>query len=268
MKKMTFAVWFTALLAVFTFSSCLDDETGGTRQASEIVKVNGYMGTYSFKSAHGYELIPTNAGALTMDINREFAFIQYGYNSDDVTQNMKKINVQLYGIMPIDRKVINESVEGMKEFANAPIRNITAGGSYSYFPITFWDPNIMFLPVNYFIKEYSDNKETQKEVASHDFMIYFDVNDPDAYDGSMILRVRHHVMDPALNKERYRTNLSIYQVNLSSAMATYESVKGAKPERIVVEYEEATNGMYEEHNLVSSRAEINYKRDVLDAYKK
>ena len=266
MKKMTFAVWFTALLAVFTFSSCLDDENGGTRQASEIVKVNGFMGAYTFLSAHGYELIPTNSSALNLDINKEYAYIQFGYNSDDVTENMKKINVELYGVLPIEEKYISESLENMKEFANAPVVNITTGGSYTYFPVSFWDPYTMFLPINYLIKDFGDNKELVKEVSSHDFQVYFDVNDEDAYDETtMILHVRHHVMNPELNKERYRPNVNIYKVDLNNALHNFESAKGAKPEKIVIEYEESSNALYE--GIQSSRAEIDYKA-ILDAYRK
>ena len=264
---MTFAVWFTALLAVFTFSSCLDSENGGTRTGAEIVRVSGYMGTYTFESAHGYELIPTNMSALTMDINTQYAYVTYGYDSGLVTEGMKKIQVELYGILPIKQQDVRGSLEGMKEFANAPIQNITAGGSYTYFPISFWNPNTMFLPINYFIKDYADQKDIQKEVSSHDFEICYDLNDEDAYDGSLLLHVRHHVGDPALNKERFKPNTTIFHVDLSRILNNYKEAKGGLPDKIVVEYEENSTALYDEHSVYPRKVEVDYQT-ILDAYNK
>ena len=106
MKKMRYAVWFTALLAVFTFSSCLDSDGGGQRQGMDIVRVEGFMGSYSFKSASGYELMPSNASQITMDINTEYAYIQNVYDSENVTPETKKIPVELTGVMPINSHTV------------------------------------------------------------------------------------------------------------------------------------------------------------------
>ena len=267
MKKMRFAVWFTALLAVLTFSSCLDSDGGGQRQGMEIVRVEGFMGSYSFKSASGYELIPSNSGQLTMDINTEYAYIQYVYDSENVTPETKKIPVELTGVMPIRSQYINRNIEGMKDDANAPIANISTGGSYTYFPVTFWNPNTMFLPVNYFIKDAADQKELQSEVATHSFTVYFDENDPDGSDDQMILHVRHHVIDPSLNEKRQRINTNIYHVDLTQIMYDFERKNGQKPSTIVFEYEQGESGRYGENYVSSSRSELSYS-EILGAFKK
>ena len=265
---MTFAVWFTALLAVFTFSSCLDDENGGQRQGSEIVKVVGMLGNYEFQSAGGFKLIPTNMSALTMDISTTFAFIAYQYDYAQINQTTKRVPITLTGIMPIKSNYTRPSLDGMKEFANAPIRSITTNGGYDAFPVSFWTPTTMFLPISYFIKDYGDNSALQKELDSHSFEIFFDVDDKEAYGDELVLHVRHHVADPSLNKERnVRINTNIYEVDLSMAVSMFEQKKGNKPNRITIKYEESYNGEYQENQLVQGTAEIDYQ-SILNAAKK
>ena len=269
MKKMRFAVWFAALLTMVTFSSCLDSEDGGQRQGSEIVKVTGMMGMYSFQSAGGYELVPSNMSQITMDINTEFALVVYSYDSGQVTDQTKRIPVELLSILPIERHYINDTLEGMKEYGNAPIRAISAGGSMEFFPISFWNPTTMFLPINYFVKDSANKDEILKEVNSHSFEIFSDVNDTEAMDGQMILHVRHRVVDPSLNKERrYKYNTNIYHVDLSQSVYEFESMNGKKPETIIVKYEESTVGDYDPSYMTEGRAEINYRQIIELAPKK
>lgn len=265
---MTFAVWFTALLAVFTFSSCLDDDNGGQRQGSEIVKVLGGFGAYEFESAAGYRLVPTNMSQITVDVNTNFAFIAYTYDSGLVNENTKKISVQLNGILPINYLDTEATLEGMKEFSNAPIRNINAGGSYEFFPISFWNATKMFLPVTFFVKDFSDPKELQKEINSHYFQIFFDVNSEECNSGDLVFHVGHRVADPSLNKDRSRKySTNIYEVDLSMAVGMFEQVYTKKPDRIIFKYEESYAGEYKENEMTQSTVEIDY-RAILNATKK
>lgn len=269
MKKMTFAVWFTALLAVFTFSSCLDSDNGGQRQGSEIVKVTGLMGTYEFESAAGYKLVPSNMSSINMDISTRYAYIAYTYDSEAVTENVKKISVVLNGVMPIHEQYTHPSLEGVEGFSNAPIRNITTGGSYEFFPVSFWDANTMFLPITYFIKDLGDRTELQKEIDSHSFEIYYDLEDEDvdANSETLVLHVAHHVADPSLNKDRsHRYNTSIYEVNLQMAISDFEHKNGNKPRSIVLKYKESYNGEFTESQMTAGKAEINYEA-ILNASK-
>lgn len=265
MKKMSFAVWFTALLTVFSLSSCLDSDDNATRQASEIVKVTGYMGFYSFESAAGYEIIPRNQSVLTQDINSRYAYIAYSYNGGDVTTDMKKISVDLIGVLPIKDQYIHDQIEGMDEFANAPIRNITAGAVPEFFPITFWDATTMFLPVNYFIKNSASEEELKNEVNSHSFEIFFDENEAKQDGNEMILHVRHHVGDPALNKDRNsRINTDIFYVDLTYVLEQHKAKFDKLPQTITIEYEGNTTGSYEDEDgqkvTQSTKASVEYDK--------
>lgn len=270
MKKMTFAVWFTALLAVFTFSSCLDSDDNATRAGSEIVQVTGYMGLYSFQSAGGYEIIPSNQSAINMTIETKYAYVTYSYQTADVVEGMKKLKAEIYSLLPIPDKMLNSNVEAIKTFANAPIRNITYGASYEFFPISFWDVNTMFLPINYFIKDSSDKEALKKEVQSHNFEVFYDLNDP-AMESSndLILYVRHNVMEPELNKDRnFRVNTNIYWMDLRYVMSSYEQKNGKKPSRLIIQYEQNATGEYDEHQIVPTRVEIDYSAILQSAEKK
>ena len=268
MKKMTFAVWFTALLAMFTFSSCLDTENGGQRQGAEIVKVVGMLGSYEFESAAGFTLIPTNSNALTMDISTRYAFIAYSYDTEQVNQTTKKVPVTLTGIMPIKPKFTQPTLDGLKDFSNAPIRTISAGGSYDVFPIQFWDTTTMFLPINYFIKDYGDNAAMQKELDSHSFEIFFDLLDEEAYSDNLVFHVGHRVADPSLNKDRRnKINSSIFEIDLSMAIKMFENKNNKKPSKIIIKYDESYAGEYVENQLTVGKVEIDYQ-SILNAAKK
>ena len=270
MKKMTFAVWFTALLAVFTFSSCLDSENNGQRQGAEIVKVEGGFGMYEFKSVAGFRLIPTNMSQITMDINTRYAFIAYSFETEQVNQETKKVPITLSGIMPIKPKYTQPTSEGLKDFSNAPVRNISAGGSYDVFPVMFWDATTMFLPINYFIKDYGDNSSLQKEIDSHNFEIFLDLDDEEAYSENLVLRVGHRVADPSLNKERRsKINTNIYEVDLGMAIGMFKNKnKNEKnPSRIIIKYDESYAGEYVENQMTPGRVEINYQ-SILDETKR
>lgn len=269
MKKMSFAVWFTALLTVFSLSSCLDSDDNATRQASEIVKVSGYMGFYTFESAGGYQIIPRNQSSLVQDISSRYAYIAYSYNGGDVTPEMKKISVDLLGVMPINEQGVSGSTENMEDFANAPIRNITAGAGYEFFPITFWDANTMFLPINYFIRDVSSEEDLKQEASSHSFDIFFDVNESKFKGEDLILHVRHNVRDEALNKERNsRINTDIFHIDLSYVLSEHKAKYDRLPKHIYVEYENSLNGSYKndegEKLTKSTNALIEYE-EILKA---
>ena len=268
---MTFAVWLTALFAVFTFSSCLDSNDDGQRQGSEIVKVAGMMGTYEFESAGGYKLVPTNMSSITMNIDTKYAFIAYSFNSNDAKEKTR-IPVSLTGVMPIPERYAHNSLDGMKEFANAPIRNITSGGSYEFFPISFWDANTMFLPITYFIRDLGDQKELTAEVASHSFEVYYDLEDKAGDDQTLVLRVAHRVSDDSLNKDRSRRyNTNIYHIDLSYVLAQFKDKNKRMPGYICVKYQGNNySGSFVENEIREETVKVDYEAllKIFDEQKK
>ena len=71
MKKTGLAVFFAALMSVLGLTSCLngDGNTSGVGQAW--VKVSGSLGFYTFTTADGYTINPTNQSVLTSELGAD-----------------------------------------------------------------------------------------------------------------------------------------------------------------------------------------------------
>ena len=264
MKKINFAVLMTALLAVFTLSSCLEGNNNSTNYGYEYTKVNGGLGFYSFQSPAGYEIFPTNQNEIKKIIDTRYAFIQYMYQTDQVSSGMTRLDAQLMGLMPVHSKRPAPSLTEMEEYANAPIRTISTSGADG-FPVQFlWNANTMFVPVYYFIKKFADESEQAAEFNSHDFSVYYDVNEPNVEKGELVLHVRHSVTKPELNKERELMTYSMFHLDLSNAIYDYEAKEGAKPRALIIEYEMSVNGDYNDRK-VSEKVVIDYS-SILTAF--
>ena len=258
MKKKTFAVWFTALMAVFTFSSCLNDDYNGEIVGSEAVKVSGGLGFYEFKTKAGFTLTPINMEALTMNITSNYAYIIYSYKQEAVNQETKRVPVTMKGISPIYENHAISSMEGIDEHSNAPIRNITTQVSYDSFPVFFWNKTTMFLPITFFVENLSADK-MEAEVKKHTFRIYYDVNDPENNASNLVLHVRHHVVDPDKNNNRTNYYTSIFEVDLRYALSQFkEKFNTDVPETISIEYKENYVGSYDETQIQSKTVQVNY----------
>ena len=261
MKKMTFAVWFTALLAVFTFSSCLNsDDNDGQRFGTEAVKVVGSLGTYEFQTLNGFTLIPTNMSELTMDLSTRFAMIAYTFNPEQVNQTTKRVPVVMKAILPIRSQYTNPSLNAMEKFANAPIRNITTEASYEFFSVAFWDAKTMFLPITFFVRDLPE-KEMEAEYKKHSFMVCYDINNEENDKNTLVFHVRHNVADPDMNKERkYRYTSNVYELDLNMALNEFQTKFGGTPRTIKLEYEENYTGEYDHDNIKSHISEVDYEK--------
>ena len=269
MKKMTFAVWFTALMAVFTFSSCLDSgDYNGERFGSEPVKVLGNLGTYEFLSNSGFTLVPTNMSAINIDISTRYAIITYRFNPEQLNQTTKRVPVTLTGIAPVESQHTYPTLEGMKEFANSPVRNITTQQSYTDFAVGFWDAKTMFMPITYFVKNVQTDEAVKEELKKHSFQIHYDMENEENDQYGMVFHVRHKVQDPEKNEERQSIySTSIYEVNLNKSLSDYQGKFGKMPDVIKIEFEHNYTGIYNETQVQSKVVEVNYKQ-YLDKLKK
>lgn len=85
MKKLNFAVLFAALIAMFSFSSCLDTmEDDGTRTGNYFVKVVSMMGVTYFQDVQGNKFSPSTP--LT-DVKSDMALVNLTYNVNDMQTN-------------------------------------------------------------------------------------------------------------------------------------------------------------------------------------
>lgn len=267
MLKMKLAVVVTALLTMLGFTSCLNGDGNSTGYGTEYVKVDGFMGFYSFKSAAGYTINPLNGSQITSDIGTTYALINYQYDSETVTPDAKEIDVTLTGILPISTKNVSSNVAGMEEYSNAPIRMVSVQ-SYEYYSIAFWDKYTMFLPIYYFAKQISDEDEQKEELNSHSFELYYDANDENAATGELLLHLRHNVKDPDINKERTTLTSNIFHYDLNSVLAQYAAANGGDtPSKITVEYEQNSYNSEYESGVMSTKVEIDYAA-IVAAYDK
>ena len=274
MKKMTFAVWFTALLAVFTFSSCLSDDGENSYPISGYVQVGGMPGNYYFTNQLNKKFVPTNQNILPSIIESQYAFIMATVNDQNQT-NPNSTNILLTGCAFTKNAYTEVASDQMKDerYANAPITLINAGSLYSAVPVGFWNPQVMFVPVYYFMKSSNVESENQAERSEHLFSFFYksgkDANIPSSSDKDLVIYVRHHVDTPEQNKNRTALAMDLFQINLSQALADFaEKNNGEKPQRLYLEYENNPNsGIYEPLQVQSANAMVNYA-NILDNIKK
>lgn len=248
MKKQKWAAVCAALLMATGFSSCLDGENDPTVHPVELMKVNGSMGYYTFESAGGYTVTPTNMSALeNVTFQGRYALVQYSYDSSLLEWNEDK-NATIENLTSIkdDYAYAQSPAE---EDANAPIYAISS----QYSNPVYYDKYNLFIPVTYFYKASEDKDELQSELNSHSFALYYDPNDPDAVDGKLLLRLRHKVNDAEVKREE--TGTEYRHFDLTSILSSY----GAEmPEKIVIEFEKSSSASYDQ--VTSDKTcEIDYK---------
>ena len=113
MKKTKFAVLLTAFMAVLGLSSCLG-EPDPYNTVTEVMKVNNFMGLYSFSSIYGYTVEPNDQSLFTTSINNEFARVTYKYDTRTLNLNSEnnKIDADILYLAPIDEiKYAYETIE-------------------------------------------------------------------------------------------------------------------------------------------------------------
>lgn len=250
MKKMKLAVLLTAFMAMVGLSSCMGESDPYTT-AMEIMKVDGYMGFYSFRSAGGYTVNPTNAADLTASLESgKYAHVTYKFDTRTVTQGTKKLDAEILGLMPIDDM---EPANGNTE-PNAPIMGmVNSDGSLWYSDkAMFFDKTNIFINVGYFYRYSSKPEERQAELDKHAFYLYTltSEEDKDVNEKTTVLRLVHIVKDPENNKERTATGYETHHVNLSQYISD-------EPDKIIIKFDQSSSSSMD--NASDNKVEINYK---------
>lgn len=264
MKKTGLAVFFAALMSVLGLTSCLngDGDTSGVGQAW--VKVSGFPGFYTFTTANGYTINPTNQSVLTSELGADYAYLIYQYDETSLVEGSKEMNVALTGCMPIKTANAYSSVEQMDSlYANAPLSSVSEQTG----PL-FWDKENVFVPISYYITQTSDDTAKNTELNKHNFQIYYDVNG--GSDTELILKLRHNVADPDNNSKRLVPVWEYKHFNLAQALNAFSMAKGRQPSTISIEYEKGYSGDYTAGNIQLTKHSIDYQRilDVLNSSQK
>lgn len=247
MKKAKFAVLFTALMVMLGLSSCLGDPdpyfTG-----TEIMKVKGFIGLYSFESAGKYTVEPTNAEAITSEINTEFAVVTYKYDTRTIAQGASSIQGEILNLLPInDFGFTSGEME-----SNAPIHTVGA-------TVNFFDKTNVFINLTYYYKDSSSATDLTTELDKHQFNIYRATaeEDSDVNDNTMVLYLYHTVADPEINDERLRTGTETRHFNLNYVLGNSE------PETIIIKFKQSSYSTMDEAK--DSKIQINYK-SIINQY--
>lgn len=247
MKKTKFAVLFTALMVMLGLSSCLGDPdpyfTG-----TEIMKVKNYMGLYSFESAGKYTVEPTNAEAITSEINTEFAVVTYKYDTRTITQGASRIQGEILNLLPInDFGFTSGEME-----SNAPIHTVGA-------TVNFFDKTNVFINLTYYYKDSSNAADLKTELDKHRFVIYKATaeEDPDVKDNTMVLYLNHIVADPEINDERLSAGTETRHFDLNYVLG------GSEPETIIIKFNYSPKSTMDDAK--ESEIRINYK-SIIDQY--
>ena len=248
MKKTKFAVLFTAVMAVLGLSSCLG-ETDPYNTSTEIMKIDGFSGFYSFKSSLGYVVNPTNSEALqgTFD-NGSFAYVSYKYTRT-ITQGATKIDAEIQYLLPIG-EIDPYYVDGSE--SNAPMQSVSS-------TVQFYDKTNMFVNLTYYYLKSTDTEEQSNELGKHHFYLYKATaeNDEDVDDKTMVLNLIHMVDDADNNEKRTSAGTETRHVNLSYFL------EGSEPEKIIIKFKQASNSSLENAN--DEKIEIEYK-SIMDQY--
>lgn len=251
MKKTKFAVLFTAVMAVLGLSSCLG-ETDPYNTSTEIMKIDGFSGFYSFKSSLGYVVNPTNSEALqgTFD-NGSFAYVSYKYDTRTITQGATKIDAEIQYLLPIG-EIDHYYVDGSE--SNAPMQSVSS-------TVQFYDKTNMFVNLTYYYLKSTDTEEQSNELGKHHFYLYKATaeNDEDVDDKTMVLNLIHMVDDADNNEKRTSAGTETRHFDLSN----FFGINGYEPEKIIIKFKRSSNssiGVAED-----SQIEISYK-SIMDQY--
>lgn len=228
MKKTKVAVLFTALMAVLGLSSCLGDpDPYTTLPYPSIMKVSGSVGFYEFEDASGLVVIPKNQEALsTIFTNAEFAFVNFKYDTRELTNGTKRLQAEIINFVPI-----NDIMEDyVKEESNGHTSTISQS------PV-FFDKNNMFISLEYYYEKFEEYDKLKEELNKHSFGLYLakQEEDEDVTDDTLVLYFSHRVSDPENNNKRTTRGTETYHFDLSNVL------NGNMPEKIIIKYKASTS---------------------------
>lgn len=246
MKKTKLAVLFTAFMAMMGLSSCLGDPDPYNTM-TEIMKVNGGYGLYSFKSAGGYTVSPNNPEALTGVLNLgSYAYVTYRYDRTQTIVN-NDLEAEIQYLLPINE--INRNYDNTE--SNAPMHTVNSN-------VTFFDKTNLFIDLTYYYNKSSDSEEQSAELNKHSFYLYQATaeEDEDVNENTVVLYLIHTVTDPENNDDRTSAGTETRHFNLSYYVS-------GEPDKIIIKFKQSSNSSME--GATDNKIEIDYK-SIINQY--
>ena len=164
MKQLKFLMVALTLLMGISFTSCLNSDSDPYNYGGGMVKVQNYMGLYSFKDENGVTITPTSASISALEANGfkmsemsdKVAQIYYRWDPTQVNipADEKDIKgVELYSIESLDNTVAIVEQKGVATNDSISKSNNAAIISLGYDAggIIFYDDYTLLLPINYYI---------------------------------------------------------------------------------------------------------------------
>lgn len=251
MKKTKFAVLLTAFMAVLGLSSCLG-EPDPYNTVTEIMKVDGFMGFYSFKSSGGYSVEPTNSSVFNSSIDANFAWVTYKYDTRTtvINENNKTIDAEIQYLLPINE--IEPGYGAME--ANAAMFAVSES-------VKFYDKTNIFIDLTYYYESSNDQDDLTEELGKHDFYLTKATaeEDEDVTDDTMVLFLTHMVADAENNEDRKAKGTETRHFDLNYVL------QGSVPEKILIKFKQNSSSIEAGDKADDSKIEIEYK-SIIDTY--
>lgn len=251
MKKTKFAVLLTAFMAVLGLSSCLG-EPDPYNTVTEIMRVQGFMPLYSFKSSAGYSVEPTNSSVFNSNIDANFAWVTYKYDTRTtvINENNKTIDAEIQYLLPINE--IEPGYGAME--ANAAMFAVSES-------VKFYDKTNIFIDLTYYYESSNDQDDLTEELGKHDFYLTKATaeEDEDVTDDTMVLFLTHMVADADNNEDRKAKGTETRHFNLDYVL------QGSVPEKILIKFKQNSSSIEAGDKADDSKIEIEYK-SIIDTY--
>lgn len=251
MKKTKFAVLLTAFMAVLGLSSCLG-EPDPYNTVTEIMRVQGFMPLYSFKSSAGYSVEPTNSSVFNSSIDANFAWVTYKYDTRTtvINENNKTIDAEIQYLLPINE--IEPGYGAME--ANAAMFAVSES-------VKFYDKTNIFIDLTYYYESSNDQDDLTEELGKHDFYLTKATaeEDEDVTDDTMVLFLTHMVADAENNEDRKAKGTETRHFDLNYLL------QGSVPEKILIKFKQNSSSIEACDKANDSSIEIKYKY-IVDNY--
>ncbi|MBM6959938.1 hypothetical protein H6A61_03590 [Bacteroides caecigallinarum] len=251
MKKTKFAVLLTAFMAVLGLSSCLG-EPDPYNTVTEIMRVQGFMPLYSFKSSAGYSVEPTNSSVFNSNIDANFAWVTYKYDTRTtvINENNKTIDAEIQYLLPINE--IEPGYGAME--ANAAMFAVSES-------VKFYDKTNIFIDLTYYYESSNDQDDLTEELGKHDFYLTKATaeEDEDVTDDTMVLFLTHMVADADNNEDRKAKGTETRHFDLNYLL------QGSVPEKILIKFKQNSSSIEAGDKADDSKIEIEYK-SIIDTY--
>ena len=194
---------------------------------------------------------PTNSSLLTSDINTDYAWVTYKYDTRTtvINENNKTVDAEIQYLLPI-----SDITYGYDEEPNVSIYTVSGN-------VYFYDKYNIFIDLTYYYKNSSNQDDLKEELNKHSFYLTKATaeNDNDVNDTTMVLNLVHQVADVENNKDRKSFGTEARHFDMSYF------IDDTDIRRIIIKYKQNSNSIELTDNVIDNQISIYYK-GIVDKY--